>query len=102
MIQHVVLLSLVPDYDETELGQVMRGLADLGEQLEGFTAFSHGPNQDFEEKSADYGYGFICTFTDQAALARYAGDTRHQALGGRLVALCVSGAEGIFVADIET
>ncbi|WP_341368287.1 Dabb family protein [Yoonia sp. BS5-3] len=101
MIRHVVLLDLKAGHDAPELVSVMQGLAELSRDLEGLTGFDHGPNRDFEQKSANFGYGFICTFTDHAALQRYAGDTRHQALGARLVALCKGGADGIFVADIE-
>ncbi|NDV02113.1 Dabb family protein [Pseudoroseicyclus tamaricis] len=99
MIRHVVLLRLQPGHDAGELGEVMAGLAGLS--LEGLTGFDHGPNLDMEGKSPGYSYGFVVTFADRAALARYAADPGHQALGARLVALC-GGAEGIFVADLES
>jgi len=102
MIRHMVLLKLAHGADLQELAAVMQGLGALKDAISGFVGFSHGPNRDFEGKSADYPYGFLCDFTDQAASQRYAQDPRHQALGGRLVALCAGGAAGIFVADIET
>lgn len=99
MIQHVVMLNLLAEHDSRELQDVMSGLAAL--EIEGFKAFQHGPNHDFERKSQDFPYGFICTFADEAALERYANDPDHQALGARLVAMCVGGADGIMVMDLS-
>lgn len=99
MIQHIVLLRLRPDHDAAELQAVMLGLGTL--HLPGFTDFTHGPNRDFEGKTANYPYGFIGTFKDADALATYAADPAHQALGARLVALCQGGADGILVADLD-
>ena len=97
MIQHIVMLALPEGYDAAELAAVMEGLAAL--DLPGFTGFQHGSNIDLENKTPDYPYGFICTFTDQTALETYAADPGHQALGGRLVALC-GGGDGIMVMDL--
>ena len=80
---------------------VMDDLAAVGEKIPGMTGFQHGPNRDFEAKSQDYPYGFICTFTDEAALDAYAADPDHQRAGGMLVANCQGGADGIFVVDLE-
>lgn len=102
MIRHIVLLNLVQGFEPRELESVMERLASLVGDISGFVAFSHGPNRDYENKSVDYPYGFVCDFTDRAALEAYANDPRHQALGARLVTLCTGGAAGIFVADIET
>lgn len=100
MIRHIVMLRLLPTCDAAELQAVMVGLAGLG--LPGFLGFDHGPNRDLEHKTPDYPYGFICTFTDVAALQTYAADPDHHALGARLVALCDGGGDGIMVMDIET
>ena len=100
MIQHMVFLSLLPDADRAELDQVMAGLVGLIGQIDGFQAFSHGPNLDFEGKSQEAPYGFICTFDSAAAVERYANDPGHKALGGRLVALC-GGADRIKVYDLK-
>ena len=97
MIQHIVMLNLS---DRGDLPAVMDGLAGLVGEIDGFTEFAHGANIDLEMKSQNYAYGFICAFTDQAALERYAADPRHQALGGRLVAMCEGGGDGIMVIDL--
>ena len=100
MIQHMVFLSLQPDADQAELADVMSGLSELMQVFEGFLGFSHGPNRDFEGKSAEAPYGFICSFEDAEAVERYAVNPQHKALGARLVALC-GGADRIKVYDLE-
>ncbi|WP_296427812.1 Dabb family protein [Yoonia sp.] len=101
MIRHIVMLAVPPRHDAAKLAEVMHGLSDLRDAMPGFTDFEHGPNRDFEGKSSQFPYGFICTFADAAAVAAYAADSRHQALGAQLVALCCGGADGIQVVDIE-
>lgn len=100
MISHLVAFAPDPS-KSTELGAVMVGLNALTDQIEGFVAFTHGPNIDAESKTPGHPYGFICTFTNRAALDRYASDPRHQALGARLVALCPGGGDSILVYDID-
>lgn len=102
MIRHIVMLELAADAQADELAAVMDGLAALSSDIPGWIGFAHGPNRDFEGKSARYPYGFTCDFTDADALHRYAGDARHQALGARLVGLCEGGAAGIMVIDLDT
>ena len=101
MILHAVYLSLTETADLTALTKVMQDLEELVDEIEGFTAFHHGPNVDLEGRSPESPYGFQATFTDRPALARYANDPRHQVLGARLVTLC-GGPEAIKVYDIET
>ena len=98
MIDHVVLLALKPDHDTAALAEVMAGLAALVGEIDGFTAFRHGTNRDYEGRSPAYGYGFVGQFRDGLALAVYAEDPRHQALGARLVALC----DDLLVADVDS
>ncbi|SFS20425.1 Dabb family protein [Yoonia litorea] len=101
MIQHIVMLDLPADHDSAELANVMAGLGALMHEIDGFLAFAHGPNRDFEGKSPDCAYAFVCTFADAAAVSAYHRDPTHQALGARLVALCQGGADGITVVDME-
>ncbi|MBV2358921.1 Dabb family protein [Thalassococcus sp. CAU 1522] len=96
------MLRLRADADVDELHAVMAGLDALRAQIDGFTGFSHGPNRDMELKSSAWPHGFIADFADAAALARYAADPGHRALGARLVALCEGGGDGIMVYDLET
>lgn len=98
MIDHIVLLKLTEGHDPAKLGDVMAGLAALVGRIDGFTAFRHGPNRDFEGRSAAYAYGFVGVFRDADALAVYAQDATHTALGARLVALC----DDLLVADLDS
>lgn len=101
MILHAVYLPIPQNADMNEVADIMRGLQNLVGELDGFTAFHHGPNMDAEGKSPEAQYGFHGTFADREALDLYAKDPRHKALGARLVALC-GGAEAIKVYDIDT
>ncbi|MGI3186373.1 Dabb family protein [Nioella aestuarii] len=100
MIDHVVMLALRDSTDLTACREVMDGLDQLTDEIPGFLSFTHGVNIDMEGKSPGYPYGFIARFENRDALARYAADPRHRALGARLVALC-GGADRITVYDIE-
>lgn len=101
MIQHIVMLSLKDDVQAGVLRDIMIELDALRTLIPGFDAFQYGPNKDFEAKSPDYPYGFICSFADKSALQTYADHPDHKLLGARLVALCAGGGDGIWVADIE-
>ncbi|WP_147125334.1 Dabb family protein [Shimia ponticola] len=101
MILHCVFVNFRPDGDPDEQQAVLRGLGDLQPNIDGFEAYHFGPNLDFERKTKDHRDGFICTFRDRAALQAYSDNTAHKALGARLVAQCVGGADGILVYDLE-
>ncbi len=101
MILHSVYLRLPQGADRTELQEVMAGLNQLCRDLPGCAGFQHGPNRDYEAKSPEYPYGFVAQFRDQEALALYAENPVHKALGARLVAMCEGGANGIVVYDLD-
>lgn len=101
MIHHMVMLEPNGPDAMPAIAQAMAILENLAPELPGLVGFSHGPNRDFEGKSQRYPYGFLCTFTDKAALDAYAANADHQRAGGLLVASCKNGAEGIFVVDLE-
>ena len=101
MIRHCVMLRLTAKADRAVLDRVMLGLADLVERLEGCSGFFAGPNRDYEGKSPDFAYGFTLDAQNAAALAAYAVNPEHQALGAQLVSLCEGGGAGIIVYDLE-
>ncbi len=101
MIAHIVMMRLAPGHDAGELAAVMDGLGQVVARLPGAIAFEHGPNRDFENLSPGWDAGFICRFADAAALAVYAADPTHKALGARLVALCAGGVAGLMVIDLD-
>ncbi len=100
MIRHCVMLGLPDDFDAEELEAVLDGLEGLVARMPGSRDFAAGPNRDFEDKTAEFRYGFTVDFDSPAALAGYAGNPEHLALGARLVALC-GGAGNIAVFDLD-
>ncbi|WP_133488224.1 Dabb family protein [Aliiroseovarius marinus] len=101
MIIHCVFCQFRSDADPAETAEVLRDLAELCTDLPGVLSFEHGPNRDFEQKSQAFNAGFVIRFADQSALQHYADHPKHQALGQRLCQLCVGGADGIIVFDLE-
>lgn len=100
MILHCVFCHPLDGVAEELLG-IIGELKSFSQGLEGVIAFDYGPNRDFEAKSPDHSLGFVIRFSSAQALAHYAGHPTHQALGGKLCDLCVGGADGIIVYDLE-
>ena len=94
-------MDLPERHDSAELAAIMHGLAALKDDLEGFKGFAHGPSRDFEAMSPDCSYAFTCDFADDGTSTAYLENTKHKALGARLVALCRGGAKGITVVDMD-
>ena len=101
MILHCVFCNFRDDIIQAEQTALFSELEILCQSLDGAQAFHHGPNRDFEHKSADFNAGFVIRFRDQTALDHYAKHPRHQALGAKLCTLCKEGANGIIVFDLE-
>ncbi len=102
MILHCVFCNFKGVATQAQRNSVLSELADFALLLDGVLAFDFGPNRDFEGKSQGYSDGFVIRFADRAALETYAAHPTHIALGGRLCDICVGGADGITVFDLET
>lgn len=100
MILHCVFCHPLDGATE-ELSGIIGELKSFSQGLEGVIAFDYGPNRDFEAKSPDHSIGFVIRFSSAQALAHYAEHPTHQALGSKLCDLCVGGADGIIVYDLE-
>ena len=101
MILHCVYCNFLRGGDPSEQEQVFRDLAAFSATLDGVLSFEFGPNRDFEGKSPEYAAGFVIKFVDKAALQTYAAHETHKQLGAKLCALCVGGADGIIVFDLD-
>lgn len=99
MITHCVLFALRPETDVAAPVALLNGLLA---EIPGMLTLTYGPNRDYEAKSAGYTFGLVITFADRASLAAYDVHPDHKAAGGLLVAGSVGGADGVFVADIES
>lgn len=102
MLKHCVFLSLHSKDEMAPIAEAMRLLEGLVGKVDGMVDFSSGSNRDFENKSPDYQYGFVATFSDREAHLAYERHPDHVKAGGMLVAACRGGHEGIFVVDLET
>ena len=102
MLHHIVLLDPANAEAADHLREACSILATLVDEVPGMMAFHHGPNRDFEGKSARYAYGFSATFTDREAHLAYERHPEHVRAGEILVANSCGGHDGIFVADLDT
>ncbi len=100
MIRHIVLTKFKPETAEEEIAEIYGGLARLTEKLEGAKNFTGGRSESPEQIERGYMHGFVIDFDDWAALAVYAGNAEHKALGGQLVENAIGGIDGILVLDI--
>ena len=101
MILHSVYCNFRDDVCGEERTQIFKDLSALCQTVDGFMAFDYGPNRDFEKKSQIYSDGFVIRFDSQHALEVYAKHPTHMQLGQRLCSLCVGGADGLIVFDLE-
>lgn len=100
MLIHIVLMDPDGDAGLARIKAAMPILAQVCADLPGATGFAHGPNLDYEGKSARYAYGFQVSFADRAAHLAYEAHPDHIRAGGMLVSACTGGHDGIFVADL--
>lgn len=102
MILHAVFCQIREDVDPRAVFDVFEQLRMLCARLDGALSFEAGPNRDFEGKSAQFSDGFVIRFSNRQALMHYAEHDTHKQLGAQLCDLCVGGADGITVFDLET
>lgn len=100
MILHCVFCTFRDRATSEQKTSVLTDLAAFSLTLDGVLGFDHGPNADFEGKSPQLTDGFVIRFRDRQALATYAENPTHKALGARLCDLCEGGADGIMVVDL--
>ena len=101
MIQHCVFMNLKENTILNDVAEVMIKLSGLVHQIKGFKDFKFGENLDFENKSADFDYGFVAIFENEEALKRYSNNPEHMALGAQLVEMCTNGHNGVIVFDLS-
>ena len=101
MIVHAVFCAIRPEISADAIARVLRALDALKEQCAGLVSLESGLNIDLEQKSQGYSHGFLMRFETRDALEAYAVHRAHIAVAGELVALCVGGAEGIMVFDLD-
>ena len=71
MLKHCVFVNFQTRYSKVERNSVLAGFAEVANDVPGLLDFCFGANLGFENKSADYGDGFIVTFKDRDAHLAY-------------------------------
>ena len=100
-VKHIVLFKRRPDFDQSEVLDLMDEIAALQPSHPGILGFDHGPNKTPEDRDHGYNYGFTLTLASWDALALYQADPNHQATGRKLVAACDPDHSGILAFDYE-
>ncbi|MEM7256105.1 MAG: Dabb family protein [Pseudomonadota bacterium] len=101
MIRHIVLTKLKPDVSEDQIRIIYDGLSALCEQLPGAQNFTGGRSHSPERIELGYMHGFVIDFDSWDALAQYAENEAHKALGAQLVDHAIGGIDGILVLDLD-
>ncbi|MDB5506480.1 MAG: Dabb [Devosia sp.] len=101
MIRHCVWAKFRADISATEKQEIHDQLAALGAVIGGILKSDFGPNVSPEGLGRGYNDGFTMDFRDAEARDAYLVHPDHQAAGGRLVAACDGGRDGILVFDLE-
>ena len=101
MIRHIVLTRFNPATTEEAIAEIYADLAALVRDLPGARDFRGGRSNSPEDLERGYRHGFTIDFDTWEALATYAENPVHRALGARLVENAEGGVEGLLVLDIE-
>jgi hypothetical protein len=101
MIRHIVLTKFKPDVPEDRIARIYAGLAAVTKALPGARDFKGGRSDSPEKIERGYQHGFVIDFDNWDALANYAANPDHKALGQQLVDNAEGGIDGILVLDID-
>ncbi len=101
MLKHCVFLNFKPEFTKADCAEIFERLSSLAKEIDGLKSVKYGENLDFENKSSDYSYGFIATFSDRQSHLEYEAHPEHVKAGARLVEMCVGGYDGIIVFDLD-
>ena len=99
MIRHIVLARLRETTTPDEIAAIFSGLDELRTHLPGILSFNYGANISPENLARGFTHAFTVDFTGPAARDAYLVHPAHKAAGGRLVAACEGGINGILVID---
>ena len=100
MIQHIVLIQFKPSLSSAMIADIFSELHKIEGQVEGLVSIQSGRSESPEHMERGYLHGFIASFSDWDALARYQNHPDHQKLGARLVENAENGRDGILVFDL--
>jgi hypothetical protein len=101
MIRHIVLIKFRDDVSEEHRQEIYADLGALVGKIDGVQSAQFGPNVSPEGLSKGFRDGFVMDLRDAESRDRYLADPAHQAAGGKLVAACEGGLEGVLPFDLE-
>jgi hypothetical protein len=101
MIRHIVLVRFRDDVSEEHKQEIYADLHALVGKIDGLERAHFGPNVSPEGLSKGFRDGFVMDLRDAESRDRYLADPRHQAAGGKLVAACEGGLDGVLPFDLE-
>ena len=102
MIRHIVLLRFPATIAAQAVEEIFHALAGLQGHLQGVVGFHSGDNVSVEtDLIRGFRHAFWFDFEDEAARDAYLVDPEHQAVGARIVATTLGGAEGVIVLDMK-
>lgn len=101
MIRHCVWIRFRPEVTPQARRALLGEIRGLVGSLPGLMSVELGRNAGYEDMDHGFSDGFIATFLDADALARYQADPRHRATGARLVEAAQGGLQGLLVFDLD-
>jgi len=78
MINHIVILKIATDINDTEIQKVFNALAQLVDVIPGLISFSGGENNSPEDINRGYSHAFHMIFKDMNARDEYLPHPEHE------------------------
>ena len=102
MIRHLVALRFKPETSAETKQAIYDDLAALDARIDGILDFQSRENVSVEDHVVrGFRDLFWFDFRDLGVRDTYLVDEVHQSIGGRIVAECEGGIDGVFVIDME-
>ena len=100
MIRHIVALRFRPNVSDAIKAGLYADLAALSGHIDGILDFQSSANVSVEPLSRGFDDVFWFDFRDTAVRDAYLVHPAHIAIGARIIAETLDGAEGVFVFDV--
>ena len=100
MIRHIVAIRKRPEVEEAAMLSILAEIEGLRAQLAGMRSVTFGRSDSPEKIERGYTHALVVDFDDWAALAAYADDEGHRAIGSRIVEAARGGVDGLLVLDL--
>jgi hypothetical protein len=99
MINHIVILKIATDINDTEIQKVFNALAKLVDVIPGLMSFSGGENNSPECINRGYSHAFHMTFKDANARDAYLPHPEHERVKKMIGNILDKGDDPVLVID---